>query len=99
MQRRLYRLINSKRLDLLMDEKQISASRLATAAGHSDHSYIARMRRGEPRARSATKATAEALSTMLGVPLDYLFIEIDGRTGRPLFLDADSKSVDMEGAA
>lgn len=84
MKRRVYRVINPKRLDVRMDEVGMSSSRLGRAAGHSDHSYIARMRRGEPRARSVTKATAEAIATALAVPVDYLFEEIDPSTGHPI---------------
>lgn len=98
MPKRVYR-VNATRLDFHMKDQDISATRLARAAGHADHSYIARMRRGERRAQSATKQTAEAISQMLGFPMDYLFTEIDPRTGRPLPMSGNSKSIGMAGAA
>lgn len=91
--------VNARRLDLVMDEKGVSANRLAKAAGHSDHSYIARMRRGEDRARSATKETAEAIATALGERLDYLFVEVDSKTGHPVPTPGSSKSVGLPGRA
>lgn len=82
--RRVFRITNHKRLDLLMDERQVSSRRLGRAAGHADGSYISRMRRGEARARSVTKETAEAIALALGVPTDYLFVEVNASTGKPI---------------
>ena len=87
------------RIDHAMTEMRISAEMVGKLAGHSDGSYIRRMRRGEKRAQSATLATAEAFVRLTGLPLDYLFQEINPRTGKPLAMSGDSKTGGTEHAA
>ncbi len=87
---------NPERIDFAMRDQKVSAEALGRAAGHGDGSYIRRMRRGERRALSATKQTAEAIAQMLGLPLDYLFTEVDGRTGKPTDMPGGSESFDTE---
>jgi len=84
------------RIDFNMTEKKISAEALGRAAGHGDGSYIRRMRKGEKGSLKATEKTAEAISLMLGLPLDYLFeLVTDDRPRRP----ADSQSGVMTSSA
>lgn len=85
-----------ERIDFAMTDQKVSADALGRAAGHSDGSYIRRMRKGEKRAQSATQQTAETVSRMLGLPLDYLFTEVDRSTGRPVVGVALSKTVVSE---
>lgn len=95
MLQRRFRAIPS-RIDHAMIEKNLSAEAIGRAAGHADGSYIRRMRRGEKRALSATLQTAEAVAAMTGLPLDYLFQEIDPRTGRDLVMTDHSESPGTE---
>lgn len=93
MARRVFRVVNPKRLDLRMDEKQVSSAELARCAGYSDHSYIARMRRGEARARTVTKLAGERIASRLDMPFDYFFVEIDRSTGLVISAAEDSQTV------
>lgn len=88
--------VNPVKLDREMTEQKVSAEALGRASGHTDGSYIRRMRKGEKRAQSATRQTAEAISRMLGLPIDYLFTEINASTGTPVALLSDSKTVARE---
>jgi hypothetical protein len=91
---------NASRIDRVMDELSVSAEAIGRAAGHADGSYIRRMRRGDKRAQKATLKTAEAVCRMLGsLPLDYLFTEVDPRTGHDLVMTADSKTTGSEALA
>lgn len=92
---RKFRAIPS-RIDHAMTERKLSAEAIARAAGLADGSYIRRMRRGEKRALSATLQTAEAVANMTGLPMDYLFTEIDPRTGRDLVMPMCSKTPGAE---
>ncbi len=95
MQRRVFK-PNPARIDFAMAEQKVSAEAIGRAAGHADGSYIRRMRKGEKRAQTAELRTADATARMLGLPRDYLFTEIDPRTGRPLSTAPDSKTVVTE---
>lgn len=95
---RKFRAIPS-RIDHAMAESKVSAEALGRAAGHADGSYIRRMRRGEKRALSATFQTAEAVRQMLGLPLLWLFVEVDPRTGHDLVTPESSKTPGTEKVA
>ena len=87
------------RIDFAMTEKGISAEQVGRLAGHADGSYIRRMRRGEKRAMKATLQTAEALVQLTGLPLDYLFQEVDPHTGHDLPSPTLSKTPGTERVA
>jgi transcriptional regulator with XRE-family HTH domain len=70
---RYVELISAERLALLMREKGFGPSRLARYCGHSSHSYISRMMRGLPGAKTVTERTAELIAEALGVPVGLLF--------------------------
>jgi transcriptional regulator with XRE-family HTH domain len=67
--------ISHKRLALLAKEKGYGPVRLARHAGHENHSYMSRMLKGDPRARSVTLRTATRVADALGVPVELLFEE------------------------
>lgn len=60
-------------LRLLMEQKGFGPSRLARYCGHQSHSYISRMMRGVPGAKTVTPRTAELVAEALSVPVDLLF--------------------------
>jgi transcriptional regulator with XRE-family HTH domain len=60
-------------LALLMQERGFGSARLARYCGHKSHSYISRMMRGLPGAKTVTPRTAELIAEALGVPVDLLF--------------------------
>lgn len=70
---RYVELISAERLALLMKEKGFGPMRLARYCGHSSHSYISRMMRGLPGARTVTERTADLIAEALGVPREILF--------------------------
>lgn len=98
MLQRRFRAIPS-RIDFAMTEKGLSAEAIGRLAGHADGSYIRRMRRGEKRALKATLQTAEAVAALTGLPLDYLFVEVDPRTGHDLVTPESSKTPGTEAVA
>lgn len=61
-------------LTLLMRDKGFGPSRLARYCGHSSHSYISRMARGIPGAKTVTERTAALIAEALGVPVEVLFV-------------------------
>lgn len=79
--------ISHERLALLAREKGFGPVRLAAYARHENHSYMSRLLRGEPGARSVTLRTAQLVSEALGVPVELLFQE------------REVKSVDSSGQA
>lgn len=70
---RYVELISHETLDALMRQKGFGPSRLARYCGHESHSYISRMRRGLPGARTVTERTATLIAEALGVPVEVLF--------------------------
>ena len=71
---RYVELISAERLALLMREKGFGPSRLARYCGHHSHSYISRMMRGLPGAKTVTPRTADLIAEALGVPTELLFV-------------------------
>lgn len=70
---RAYRLRSAAMLDARATELGVSSRSLARSAGHADHSYIARLRRGASASSSVTEATAQGIARALEVPLLGLF--------------------------
>lgn len=67
-------LISHETLDALMKQAGFGPSRLARYCGHESHSYISRMRRGLPGAKTVTDRTADLIAEALGVPVSVLFV-------------------------
>ena len=99
MARRVFRVINPERIDLRMREKHVTSADLARCAGYGDHSYVARMRRGEKRARTVTELAGKRIAERLDMPFEYFFVEIDRSTGHPVSTPVDVKPVVSAGAA
>lgn len=70
-------LISPQRIQLAMDEADkgegVGVLELARAAGYSSHSYMSRLVRGVPGARSVLPDKADAIAKRLGVPTEWLF--------------------------
>ena len=72
-------LISPARLKLAMAEADngegVSLSELASAAGLKSHSYLSRLSRGLPGAKSVMPNVADAIAKRLGVQTEWLFAE------------------------
>jgi len=56
-----------------MTAQGMSCNELARRVNHGDGSYLARMRKGKRNGRSASVASAKAISLALGEPIEALF--------------------------
>lgn len=66
-------LIDAEMLRLLMERKGFGPRRMARYCGHDSHSYISRMMRGLPNAKTCSPQTAQRIAEALGVPVELLF--------------------------
>jgi len=97
MARSYFRLDSPKVLNALIEKAGISNATAGAACGHSDGSYIGRLRSGERK--TATKQTAEKLAEILGVGVDVLFTEHSTRDHSSSSTSGVSESVVMRVAS
>jgi transcriptional regulator with XRE-family HTH domain len=68
-------IISAEVLASIAKSKGFGPSRLARYAGHKNHSYMSRLMRGVPGARSVKHETARLIAEALDVPVHVLFVE------------------------